>query len=94
VRDRAAILPNPFCFFKGKIMKFVKAIPHRWGWYWVVDVSYPSPFIAYVAYGGFTAPSKMYEIHGKTIDLDKVGHHYRFGEEIIPPGTQSMEIET
>lgn len=75
-------------------MRFNKKAPSQSGYYWVVDINYPDPFIAFVQQD----ISYPYLIHmwitcrGEEIWMDE-HKWYRFGDKIEKPEPQDNVIE-
>ncbi len=72
-------------------MKFVKQVPKKDGYYWMIDLNYPSPKIAFVS-----SHNNNYFEWGRAIgQLNSVvtAERIRWGDEIQQPDTTKMEYE-
>jgi hypothetical protein len=74
---------------KEQDMKFKKEWPTRSGYYWYVDIAYPSPLI------GFIQGHLLHTNCGANYDSRHgfVQNNIRVGELIEPPDTRTNEIE-
>lgn len=60
-------------------MEFTNIWPERWGYYWLIDITYPVPIIAYVD------NKYAHSLHAKTYERYKWEKHIKFGDAIKIP---------
>jgi hypothetical protein len=76
-------------------MQFKHTPPTQSGYYWVVDVSYPQPFIAFIQ-SGFLHMSNghPYDLRTNPISRSNDGLQigYRFGDMLSPPEQKDVHI--